>query len=707
VSPTEAEREIRARAEQVSGYTVAVMQDLSLRVLSTVSMARGDVTFHTVRYNPATTRQPEYLVSYQCGFIIRAFLPPPEKRGPNWMLVYSSTKNRFSEDVFGNRIETCIYDAFKFRLGRSTTRSEISAWANSMIYMNNILHTSNVPDDAGVAIEYQIPQTCKRIDFILTGQDERRRDTAVIVELKQWSEVELSGKDGIVRTYLGGGLCERPHPSYQAWTYAALLQDFNETVYQGDVQLLPCAYLHNCSDGNVLCHDHYHEYTSKAPVFLRRDAQVLTDFLQKYVKYGDSGKLLYRIDQGKIRPSKALADCLVSLLQGNKEFLMIDDQKLVYEAAIELANQARAGQKHVLIVAGGPGTGKSVVAINLLVELTKRQLIAQYVTRNAAPREVYESKLSGSMTKTRITNLFRSSGAFIDANCNEFDVLLVDEAHRLNAKSGMFQNKGENQIKEAIIAANLSVFFLDEDQQVTLKDIGDANEIRKWAALNNAAVHEMELTSQFRCNGSDGYLAWLDNSLQIRPTANENLDGIDFDFRVCDTAAELRNLIIDRNSIANKSRLVAGYCWDWISKKDKNAFDIVFPEQEFAMQWNLDTDGHLWILQPDSVEQIGCIHTCQGLELDYVGVIIGPDFIIRDGVAVAAPEKRARHDRSVHGYKSLKRESPMEAQKVGDKVVKNTYRTLMTRGQKGCYIYCTDLETNLWFKSMMANRRDL
>lgn len=150
----------------------------------------------------------------------------------------------------------------------------------------------------------------------------------------------------------------------------------------------------------------------------------------------------------------------------------------------------------------------------------------------------------------------------------------------------------------------------------------------------------------------------------------------------------MRDLIFEKNESSNKGRLVAGYCWDWISKKSKTVKDITFAEQEFAMRWNLDDDGHLWILKPDSVHQIGCNHTCQGLELDDVGVIIGPDFVVRDGVAVTVPEKRSKNDSSIKGYKSLKKTAPEEAKKRADEVIKNTYRTLMTRGQKGCYRLC-------------------
>jgi uncharacterized protein len=622
------------------------------------------------------------------------------------VLVYSATKAEFHLDVVENRIDQRVYEAFRNRLGHSTSPSEISSWTNSMQYMNSVLQMSQVPDDAGVAIEYRIPQTSKRIDFILTGKNDQRRDTAIIVELKQWAEVEFTPRDGIVATYLRGALCETPHPSYQVWTYAALLQDFNESVYSGDVALQPCAYLHNCSEDAVLRDPRYRKYTDSAPVYLKQDARKLSEFISRHVREGDHGKLLYRIDHGKIKPSKHLADCLASLLKGNKEFLMIDDQKLVYEEALDLAHRASEGNKYVLVVSGGPGTGKSVVAVNLLVELINRSFTSQYITNNAAPRAVYETKLAGTFTKTRITNLFRGSGSFTETTENELDVLIVDEAHRLNEKSGFYRNKGENQIKEIIRTAKLSIFFVDDRQRVTLRDIGDSGEIKRWAKLLGADVHEATLSSQFRCNGSDGYLAWIDNALQIRPTANDSMDGIDYEFRVCETASELRERILEKNDLSGKARLVAGYCWEWKSKKSRHAVDIEFPEDRFGMQWNLTDDGSVWILKAKSIDQVGCIHTCQGLELDYVGVIVGPDLVVRDGQIQTRPEYRAKQDATIKGYKTLQKESPKEARRLVDEIIKNTYRTLMTRGQKGCYVYCTDLETNLWFRSLLTPAED-
>lgn len=618
------------------------------------------------------------------------------------MLVYASTKTDFIEDVLSGVIESKILASFQRHLGHSTGESEIASWRNSMMYMKDVLTDDQIPSNSGVAIEYRLPQSRKRIDFILTGKAADRKENAIIVELKQWSTVKATPKDGIVKTVIGGFEQEVTHPSYQAWTYAALLEDFNQTVQDDEIGLWPCAYLHNCVSDDVINDPHYDDHTSKAPAFLRRDAKKLADFIKQHVKYGDEGELLYRIDNGKIRPSKSLADKLESLLKGNQEFLMIDDQKIAYETAMSLARAATVKEKHVLIVEGGPGTGKSVVAINLLVAFTKETMLAQYVTKNAAPRAVYTALLTKSFKKSHINNLFKGSGVYTDAQSNQFDVLIVDEAHRLNEKSGMFQNLGENQIKEIINAAKCSIFFIDEDQRVTFKDIGEMREIKDWARQVGATVHQLQLQSQFRCNGSDGYLAWIDNALQIRETSNETLEGINYDFRVFDSPIELRDAIYEKNRVRNKARLVAGYCWDWISKNNTKLNDITVSEHGFEMKWNLASDSNLWIVKPDSVAEIGCIHTCQGLETDYIGVIVGPDFVIRDGVAVTDATKRAKSDASIKGYKTLLKKDASAAKRQAETIIKNTYRTLMTRGMKGCYIYCTDSETNEWFKGLMG-----
>ncbi|WP_412062566.1 DNA/RNA helicase domain-containing protein [Rubrivirga sp. IMCC45206] len=647
-----------------------------------------------------------YSSKFPVNHTSRERAPDLYSRGLKYMIVYKETKAQFVGDVLSNDIAGVIHRRVQQVTGGRVSESEVMSWGNSLLYMNNVLADEAIPDDARVSIEYHLPRSSKRVDFLLSGRDETGRENVVLIELKQWSEAEATEMDGIVRTRFRRGWASVSHPSYQAWSYAALLESFNATIQNEGIGIWPCAYCHNYDPNQgpepALDHPAYDDHRERAPLFLKPDALRLRDFIKRYVKYGDDADVIYRIEHGEIRPSKSLADALESMLRGNEEFVMLDEQKVVYEKALALAERAGSDDKHVLIVEGGPGTGKSVVAVNLLVALTSGGHVAQYVTKNAAPRAVYEQRLVGSHKKSAISNLFTGSGAFQGASPGEFDVLIVDEAHRLNEKSGLYKNLGENQVMELVRAADLSVFFLDEDQRVTFDDIGERVEIERWAAEQGATVHSLELSSQFRCNGSDGYLAWLDHTLGIRETANPVLTPDEFDFRVVDSPAVLRDLIREKND-ENKARMVAGYCWRWVSKKDPSQDDIVFPEYGFSHKWNLTTDGSLWIESPDSIGEVGCIHTCQGLELDYVGVIVGRDLQVRGDEVVTDASERASYDSSVRGYKKKLKEDPEAARELADRVIKNTYRTLLTRGMKGCYVYFVDDEAADFFRSRMAS----
>ena len=617
------------------------------------------------------------------------------------MIVYEATKGEFVDSVFSGSITDEIYDVYKEKIGKSN-KSQIRSWENSMEFMYKILIDDEIPDDSGVAIEFTIPTTSKRIDFIISGQDDNKTDNVVIIELKQWDSAQkVTGKDGIVKTFLGGGIRETTHPSYQAWTYASLIENFNETVEEDKIDLYPCAYLHNYdfTKDTILTDEIYKRYYDLAPLYGKKDALKLRKFIKKYIKTGDTTDILYRIDNGKIRPSKKLQDCLKGMLEGNKYFYMIDEQKVAYELAVKMARDSYIDdKKRVLIVEGGPGTGKSVVAINLLVDLINDELNALYVTKNSAPRNVFFERLRGSnFTQSYLKTLFKGSGSFTQSNENDFDVLIVDEAHRLNKKSGLFSNLGENQIKEIINAAKFSIFFIDKHQKVTLKDYGSIDEIKKFAEYYNCEIEEIKLESQFRCNGSDGYLSWLTDVLEIEETANYDGFDFDFDFQVIDDATELKELIFEKNKEKNNARLLAGYCWNWIKegKNDSTVHDIEI--DDFSMSWNLG-NSDTWAIDENSVNEVGCIHTSQGLEFDYVGVIIGEDMRFDGEHIITDFNSRARTDQSLKGIKKLDKENHSEALKVADEIIKNTYRTLMTRGMKGCYIYCEDMMLQSYFK---------
>lgn len=619
------------------------------------------------------------------------------------MIVYESTKEEFCDSVLAGSITDEIEHIYLAKIGKSP-ESQIRSWRNSMQYMRTVLEDDEIPDDCGVAIEFTIPTTSKRIDFILTGLNRFEDDSVVIIELKQWDWAEkVDGKDGIVKTVLGGGIHETTHPSYQAWSYASLIKNFNETVEEDEIGLFPCAFLHNYDfkDDDPLTDEIYKPYYDEAPLYGQKDILKLREFIKKYVKYGDNSNILYRIDSGRIRPSKRLQDTLYSMLEGNEEFVMIDEQKIAYELAIEMARESYLDdKKRVLIVEGGPGTGKSVVAINLLVDIMQDEMNSVYVTKNTAPREVFYKKLKGGRFKVGwIKNLFKGSGTFIDSKKNDYDAIIVDEAHRLTEKTGFFK-KGDNQIKEIINAGKFCVFFIDKYQRISIEDYGSIGEIRRFASQFDAEVKQIKLNSQFRCNGSDGYLSWLDDVLELEETAN--FDGFDFnyDFRVVDSPSELKDLIFEKNLENNKSRLVAGYCWDWITNQKDNTdvHDIVI--DDFSMSWNLG-NSKTWAIDEDSINEVGCIHTSQGLEFDYVGVIIGEDMQFDGEHIVTDFNMRAGTDRSMFGIKKLYKQNPTKALELSDEIIKNTYRTLMTRGMKGCYIYCEDMLLQSYFKEKL------
>jgi DUF2075 family protein len=618
------------------------------------------------------------------------------------MIIYQAIKSLFLHHALREDIEDIMSRHFRSATGRGVGPSEIQSWKYSLLEMAKVLQDEEIPEDAGVAVEYQLPQSSKRIDFVITGEDDAARTKVIIVELKQWSESRRSDKDAIIWARRGGRTGEREgtHPSYQAWSYAAYLQDFNAAVQDGAMTLQPCAYLHNHPRNGEIDHPHYREHLARAPLFLAHERGKLQAFIREHVRHGDRRRTLYAIENGRVRPSKMLIDSVAGLLQGKTEFVLIDDQKVAHEAILQVESRA-AQRKQVVIVQGGPGTGKSVIAVNLLGALIGRGRNVRYVSKNKAPRAVYEARLAGTFTRTRISNLFSGSGAFVNDEADTYDTLIVDEAHRLNEKSGLYRNLGDNQVKELIRAARCTVFFVDDDQRVTLLDIGHAEELRLQALDLGAEVTELELSSQFRCNGSDGYLAWLDATLDIRETANQFLETGEYDFRVFDNPADMHALIELKNQANNRSRVVAGYCWKWPSKKGAQAWDIELPQYDYRRRWNLDKDGSLWIVTPGSIEQVGCIHTCQGLELDYVGVIIGPDLAYRDGRIVTDATQRASSDQSVKGLKRMLRADPERALALADTIVKNTYRTLLTRGMKGCYVYCTDKPLAAYLRSRL------
>jgi DUF2075 family protein/thymidine kinase len=566
--------------------------------------------------------------------------------------------------------------------------------------MERIVRKSGVADDCGILLEYTIPATSKRIDFIITGKNENGQDNFVIVELKQWQNAECTQKDGIVKTLLGGSIRETTHPSYQANAYKLFLKDFNEHINEEEVDAHSCAYLHNYPERipEPLKASVYKELVEDTPLYLKDDYEKLEKFLRDHVGSGKGEAILYKIEKGRIRPSKKLIEHVSSMFEGNSEYVLLDEQKVAYELACDIATTARF--KSIVIISGGPGTGKSVISVNLLGGLLKKNLNTVFVAPTSSFRTVVMSQLARSHSKNRIAHLFKGSSGFLETAPNAFDVVVVDEAHRLKNKMA-YQYKGENQIRDIVNAARVTIFFVDENQMIRPEDIGSVSEIKRIAQEFGANVYETELSAQFRCAGAEGYVNWLDDVLGIRETAN--FDGWDkgsFDFRIFDNPNDLYTAAKQKNDEGGKARLLAGYAWGWTGADEGNAnaevCDVEVPELGFKLPWNSRQVGTTWAIDSSGVEQVGCIHTSQGLEFDYVGVIIGDDL-----------RYDLRFDKFIvdwNAYKDKKGKQGLknEPEKLS-KLVRNVYKVLMTRGMKGCYVYFTNKETEKYFKQRIAD----
>ena len=614
------------------------------------------------------------------------------------MIVYNANKGQFVQDVRTNVIATKILDLIREKGLNAGHDREFAAWQNSMQFMRNIVDDRDIDDDVQIAIEYNIPQTSKRVDFIIIGANQSGKDSIVIVELKQWTKAEVVDDDMhfSVRTFVANDNRIVCHPSYQAYSYSRFISNYSQEVHNRNISLVPCAYLHNYLSKYkpALAADIYKEWYTSAPFFVMDEVQPFIDFVKKYItKKSSNGDLLYLIDHGRIKPTKSLQDAMATMVRNEPMFDLLDEQAVCFDMCVRTMLQClKDHKKRTIIVQGGPGTGKSVLAVNLLMHYLLCNCNAAYVTKNSAPRQAFLSILSHNKAEgiADIRPLFRSPFGLSMVPTNAYDCLIVDEAHRLVKRMNMDKG-GKNQVKECINASLLTVFMLDEDQAVTTKDIGSIQEISKWCKELGSTIimrEETKLISQFRCNGSDAYIQFIDNLLQRgKETINVPLTELNYDFRVFDDACQMREALRAKNA-DNKARMVAGYCYDWNVKNRRGDVDISLPGG-FQAKWNLENDK-IWAINPKSFEEVGCIHTAQGLEFDYVGVLIGKDLKYVDGRVVTDKTAISVDDKS-SGIRGA-------SDDVSRRLILNTYKTLLTRGQKGCYVYCEDKEFREYLK---------
>ena len=630
------------------------------------------------------------------------------------MIIYKATKKEFLEDFRNEVLINKIKEVYTKKVAKPTYSIE-NSWNNSLPYLRFLLEDESLPEDIGISIEHAIPNidTKKRIDVLITGKGKNGENVAIVVELKQWSKVEQAAdKIGYIVTSKAKEETLRVHPSLQAWSYAYLLERYSSAFAEHNIKTYACVFLHNydLKENDSLFDDRYKMYLNRACIFQRGQLNELRKYILDKISFGDNCEIIDKIDKSHISICRLVEMGDTNIFKNMENFILVDEQELVYEKAVSLArNCMEDNKKRVLIVKGGPGTGKSILALKFLTDLVINPSYnienISYITPIQSQRNIYKYKVSKYNLFRQVVKKIRGAGEFVEALKDENDVLIVDEAHRLKEKSGMYESRGENQIKEIINSSKFTVFFIDDLQKVTLKDSGSVDQIKYYAEKQKAEVYEYELTSQFRCSGAFGYVSWIEDVLQLRETANH--DGFDtnlnYDIKVVDDPNEMRDYIIKKNKKNNASRIVAGYCWD--SKKeardDPNIYDIAIPKYNFYISWNLKKEN--WAIAKDSVTRAGCIYTCQGIDFEYIGVIIGKDLVYKDGKVVADHTKRAKTDSALRGLKQMMAQDKPKAKKLEDEIIKNTYRILLTRGLKGCIIFCEDDALRNYLKERIKN----
>ncbi len=624
------------------------------------------------------------------------------------MIIYNASKEQFVDHVRKNQIVKELQQNFQKQGIFGGSEREVSSWSNSLNFMKNILETPEIPDDCYVAIEYKIPYSSKRIDFLITGHDDKQHKSVVVVELKQWKNARDTNKEDMVETFVGGAKREVLHPSYQANQYKYLLTSFNKPINDGDISCYSCAYLHNAyKDENInLLNVNIYNYLQDSPIFFQEDYDSLQKRIIDMVCKGNGKQILFEIENGEVVPSKKLIDTVGSTIKGNENYLLVDSQKVVFENIMARSNETG----NVFIVNGNPGTGKSVVAINLLAKLLEEKKLVVFTAPNASFKNVLKEKIKQYVKETKdkiaFDVLFKGSSIFYDASVDVFDWIIVDEAHRLKGK-GTYQYKGVNQVEDIIKASKNVVFFIDEKQRIRTNDVGTNENIIECAKKYNKNIFngpDYFLETQFRCSGAEGYINSLDTTLQIKETGNFYLDDNDtYEFKICDSPNEMEALIDQRIEEGYKdSVILAGYAWEWKNQKKNldemvlnNDPDISFPEHNWSIYWNYNDPKMLWALKANEYgfKQAGCIHTTQGLEFDYCGVIIGPDLKIDDnGKLYGDKENYFDYDR-----RFIKDVDTLTS------LIKNIYKILLTRAQRGTYVYICDDKLREYMKKHLKS----
>lgn len=626
------------------------------------------------------------------------------------MHLYSGTSTDFVSAATRNRIGEMLRGGFFRHFRYWPPESEVRSWKNSLAAMGRVVEVAGLRDH-GVICEYQLPMTSRRLDVMLTGHNDEGRPMASIVELKQWDGAEPSDIDELVTVFLGGSLRETLHPSVQVGQYRQYLLDTHEVFAEDKAGLRASSYLHNFTyDAESELYAARHAGALAVnPLFAGDQVDELAAWLNEELGGGGGVPLVTTVLEGRYRPNKKLLEHTSKIIKGEPAYVLLDEQRVAFNSVIaHVAEAHRTGTKAAFIIKGGPGTGKSVLAVNLVGELSANGYVTHHATGSRA--------FTGNMRKavgSRAGNLFKYFNSYMAEDPDVLDVLICDEAHRIRETSANRFTPAANrtdtsQVLELLGVARVAVFFIDDMQVVRPGEIGSSELISSAANEIGANLYEYELEAQFRCAGSDAFVSWVENTLELRRTPDVIWDAdSEFDFDVVDSPRELQALINQRANAGHSARLVAGFCWPWSNPESDGTLVDDVQLVDFSMPWNARPErkaakgipkAEMWATDSNGLQQVGCVYTAQGFEFDYVGLIFGRDLTYSFGSGWSGNPH--------HSHDAVVKRAAKESEEAFTNLVKQTYRVLFTRGLKGCYVYFEDAATRDFVLSRIDRRTD-
>ena len=592
---------------------------------------------------------------------------------------------------------------FAIDVGYMPSSGEVRSWQSSLPVLMADLTEAGLAD-VEVLVEHRLPLSSKRTDVIVAGNHAKTgAPTYLVVELKQWSRAQADPDDHELVTVDAYGARPLLHPGRQVQNYVNYMRDFTKVLEAQPQAIVGAAYLHNASESAVASLRLRPE-TDESRLFTGEERGRWLEFLAARFAPEPGVGAADLLLASAVAPSKQLMKLAAQEIKDREQFVLLDEQEVAYRLVMNAVRQAiRADRKSVVVVTGGPGSGKSVIALSLLGELFRQGRTAEHATGSKAFTETLR-RVAGHRN-SRVKELFGYFNQFAVDEPNSLDVLILDEAHRIRESSNnrftpRARRSTKPQIQELIDVARVPVFLLDEHQVVRPGEMGTVAAIRDAAQARGLEIHEVELDAQFRSGGSRLYEEWVVRLLGLADGGPVDWTGDDnYTLMVAESPEEMEVLLAQKLGEGYGARMSAGFCWPWsdVVRGEPLAPDVRIGD--WARPWNNKEERRhddaparsLWATEEGGFEQVGCVYTAQGFEYDWSGVILGPDLVWRDGRFVA--QVAESRDPAFRGKNAAD----------FDTFVRNVYKVLLTRGMVGTVVYSTDPETRGLLRSLVGS----